>query len=73
MRYFVAFLSLVLGFCVAPVGAEELNFGKMTTSQLEDIYKFYDYDGTRGYLMLPIYHLQNCPAVCKSVLVWLVR
>ncbi len=55
MRYIVIFLIFAC-LSAASVRAGELNFGKMTTSQLEDIYKFYGYEGTRGYLMLPTYH-----------------
>jgi len=56
LRYFVAFLIFACHLYAASVQAGELTFGKMTTAQLEDIYRFYGYEGTRGYLMLPTYH-----------------
>lgn len=55
------FLLLLLIFNLTPqtssaAAPQELNLSRLNTSQLEDIYEYYDYKGVRGYLMLPGYH-----------------
>lgn len=55
------FLLLLLIFNLTPqtssaAAPQELNLSRLNTSQLEDIYQYYDYKGVRGYLMLPGYH-----------------
>ena len=45
-------------FTITSAAQAALEFGEMSVSELEQIYKYYGYDGERGYLMLDNYRYQ---------------
>lgn len=52
--FFLTVFSLLSNGIV--LAASNLSFGPLTVKQLEEIYKFYNYQGERGYLLIPGYH-----------------
>lgn len=55
-KWWPALLILLLFPAFSVRAQSELWLKPLNLGQLEQIYKFYDYEGERGYLMLPSYH-----------------
>ena len=54
---FVRFLCLFFCFLIKPaLATESIELGKITVQELEQIFSFYQYDGEKGYLMIPEYN-----------------
>ena len=56
IRRLGAIILILLALATPARAAEELWLKPLTLSQLQEIYRFYDYSGERGYLRLPSYH-----------------
>ena len=56
MRHLLFVLCLLLALPFPAKAADNLNLGKISVAELEEIYDFYGYHGEKDYLMIPSYH-----------------